>query len=432
MPVVVARMRDSGRMHRLIAAGAVVVLVAGGCTSSNEIPAGIAVSTTVPVETTTTLVTPTTVATPTTRISPGTTTTTSTTTTTTLPELQGVSIEVVGDGFDQPVFVAPGLSSGELLVVEREGVVVSIDRSGERTVFLDLSGVVGSSGIEQGLLGFALHPIDGDRLFVYYTLPSDDSTLIEIPLAGGVPDPDRSTTILTFEQPTNRHNAGMLQFGPDGYLYLSLGEGGAATTHAQDPATLLSSILRIDVDGGMPYAVPADNPFVDGGGAAEVWAYGLRNPWRFAIDDVAGMMYIADVGHSDWEEINVVPLEQAGYNFGWSVMEGTHCFSSSDCSSDGLVLPVIEYSHADGCSITGGFVYRGSAIPEIDGHFFYSDWCTGFIRSFRYEDGRVVDERDWTAELGFSGQVNSFGLDGDGELLIATWGGTVYRLVPVR
>ncbi len=414
--------------RRVITAAVVVVLVGGACASridSTSIPGSTApavrdVTTTLPSV-------PTTVA----AVATSTTATSTSTTTTTLPELQGVILEVVGDGFDQPVFVTPGVA-GELLVVEREGLVVSVDDTGGRTPFLDLTGVVGSSGIEQGLLGLALHPVDRDRMFVYYTLPSDDSVLVEVPLTGGVPDPERSTTIMSFEQPTNRHNAGMIQFGPDGYLYLSLGEGGEASTHAQNPGTLLSSILRIDVDGGSPYAVPSDNPFVNGGGAPEVWAFGLRNPWRFAIDAGSGMVYVADVGHSDWEEINVVPLERGGDNFGWSIMEATHCFSSSGCSSDGLVLPVLEYSHSEGCSVTGGFVYRGSAIPELDGHYFYSDWCTGFIRSFRYEDGGVADERDWTDELAFSGQVNSFGLDGNGELLIATWDGTVYRLLPVR
>ncbi|MDH5372412.1 MAG: PQQ-dependent sugar dehydrogenase [Acidimicrobiia bacterium] len=360
--------------------------------------------------------------------------TSTTTTTEPLPPLERLSLEVVADRLDQPVFVAPGPDRNVLLVVEREGIIRIVDSDGavEDLPFLDLTDVVGSSGIEQGLLGMALHPVDVSRMFVYYSLPSNDTVLAELPIAGELPDIGGLTEILRFEQPTERHNAGMIQFGPDGYLYLSLGEGGAASTHAQDPNTLLSSILRLDVDGGAPYLVPADNPFVGGGGAPEVWAFGLRNPWRFDIDPVDGLMYIADVGHSDWEEIDVVSLDGGGYNFGWLTMEGSHCFSSTDCDTDGLELPAAEYPHSEGCSVTGGYVYRGSAIPEIEGHYFYGDWCTGFIRSFRYVDGAVVDERDWTDELGFSGQVNSFGLDAAGELLIATWDGTVYRVVPIR
>ena len=360
--------------------------------------------------------------------------TTTTSTTAPLPELKGLTLETVGEGFDQPSFVLANPLGGQLLVVEREGVVESLEADGTvgEEPFLDLTGVVGSSGIEQGLLGMAFHPSDESRLFVYFTLPSDDSVLAEIPLVEGLPDVSELVELIRFEQPTNRHNAGMVLFGPDGYLYLSLGEGGEASTHAQNPDTLLSSILRLDIDGGVPSVVPPDNPFADGGGAPEVWAFGLRNPWRFDIDPVGGLVYIADVGHSEWEEINVVPLADGGYNFGWLAMEGTHCFSSAECESDGFELPFVEYPHPDGCSVTGGYVYRGSAIPELDGHYFYGDWCSGFIRSFRYSDGVAVDERDWTDELGFKGQVNSFGLDSSGEILIATWDGTIYRLTPVR
>lgn len=414
----------------------VVILVAGACSGAEEsssISAAMAStessafnsaeptatsSSTIVTVTTATTGSPTTTALP--------------TTTTTLADLQGLALETVAEGLDQPVLVMPNPGTGRLLVVEREGLVREIGDGGAVATqpYLDLTGTVGSSGIEQGLLGMALHP-GGARLFVYYTLPSDDSVLAEIALVEGRPQSDTLTELIRFEQPTSRHNAGMIQFGPDGYLYLSLGEGGAAGTHSQDPETLLSSILRLDVDGGTPYSIPSDNPFVGGGGAPEVWAFGLRNPWRFAIDASEGLMYIADVGHSEWEEVNVVPLDPVGYNFGWVTMEGSACFSGS-CDPTGLVLPALEYPHPEGCSITGGFVYRGEAIPEIDGHYFYADWCTGFIRSFRYENGAATDLRDWTAELGFSGQVNSFGLDASGELLIATWEGIVYRIVPRR
>ena len=206
-------------------------------------------------------------------------------------------------------------------------------------------------------------------------------------------DPSSEIQLLTFDKPTTRHNGGMLQFGPDGYLWMSLGEGGAASVNSQDPNRLLSSILRLDVDSGEPYGIPEDNPFAGGGGAPEVWAKGLRNPWRFSID--GDLIYIGDVGHEDFEEIDIVPLDGAPYNFGWLRMEGTSCFQRGcDAVAEGLTLPVVEYTHAEGCSVTGGFVYRGAAIPELDGHYFYGDWCGEWIRSFRYEGGEVTGPPD--------------------------------------
>jgi hypothetical protein len=398
--------------------------------SDGEFVVSSTITTSAPTPTVTTVV-PTTVAAPSVSSVEATTTTT---TVEPLPPLQGVALEFVTEGLDQPVFVLPQPGTDRLLVVEREGVVQVVGRDGvvQDAPYLDLSSVIGSSSIEQGLLGMAFHPGNPERVFVYYTLPSNTSVLAEIPIVDGEPAVAEIIELLRFEQPTERHNAGMIEFGPDGYLFLALGEGGAAGTHAQDPNTLLSSILRLDLDRGEPYAVPADNPFAGGGGAPEVWAYGLRNPWRFSIDPLERLVYIGDVGHSDWEEIDVVSLDGGGFNFGWASMEGTHCFSTSDCDTAGLELPVLEYPHSDGCSVTGGYVYRGAAIPELTGHYFYGDWCSGFIRSFRFENGAVFDEHDWTEELGFSGQVNSFGVDAEGELLIATWEGTIYRLVPLR
>jgi glucose/arabinose dehydrogenase len=209
---------------------------------------------------------------------------------------------------------------------------------------------------------------------------------------------------------------------------MSLGEGGAASVNSQDPSRLLSAILRLDVDGGEPYAIPPDNPYQDGEGAPEVWAKGLRNPWRFTIDE--DLLYIADVGHSDYEEIDVVPLSGAPYNFGWLRMEGTHCFQPGcDPAAENLTLPVLEYTHDEGCSITGGFVYRGEAIPELRGHYFYADWCGAWVRSFRYAEGEVLDH-----QLRFedAGQINSFGVDSQGELYVLTYEGDVKKIVPLR
>jgi glucose/arabinose dehydrogenase len=184
------------------------------------------------------------------------------------------------------------------------------------------------------------------------------------------------------------------------------------------------------VDGGDPYGIPADNPFADGGGAPEVWAKGLRNPWRFAIDPVERLIYIGDVGHERWEEVDVASLDDGGLNFGWLRMEGSQCFQSGcDAIAEGLTLPVLEYSHDEGCSITGGFPYRGADIPELSGHYFYADWCGAWVRSFRYGAGTANDQREWFTGVG---QIDSFGMDGSGEIYLLTWEGAVFRIVAQR
>ena len=385
---------------------------------------------------TTSTTTTTTTAPSSTTVAATTTTGAPTTTTTTLAPLTGLVLDPVTDAVSQPTFLTAPADDERLFVVERIGRirVIAADETLLEEPFLDLTDRVDSGGIETGLLGLAFHPdyaVNG-RLFAYYFHGGTTTRLVEYRVSDDPNRADRESerTILEFDQPTNRHNGGMLQFGPDGYLYVSLGEGGAAGTHAQHPETLLSSILRLDVDGDDPYAVPPDNPFVDGGGAPEVWAYGLRNPWRFAIDPIERILYIADVGHGDWEEIDVVPLAEGGHNFGWLRMEGTHCFRlGCDPVAEGLTLPVAEYSHDEGCSITGGFPYRGAAIPELAGSYFYSDWCGGWIRSLRVEGGEVVDETLWLEDVG---QVNAFGMDADGELYVLTWDGRVSRLLPIR
>jgi hypothetical protein len=307
--------------------------------------------------------------------------------------------------------------------------------------FLDLRDRVGSNGIEQGLLGLAFHPeyATNGRLFVYHVDTSGNRQLSEYTVSDDPNRADRDSEKVIFELPQPaasvdiRHYAGAVHFGPDGYLYVSLGDGADGKNQGQDPNTMYASIVRLDVDSGDPYTIPPTNPFVGGGGAAEVWAYGLRNPWRFSIDAAAELLFVADVGQSNWEEVDVVPLGEGGYNFGWPVTEGNHCFSPADCDMTGITLPVFEYDHSNrSCSITGGFVYRGSAIPEVAGHYFYADWCGLWVRSFRYETGAVVDEQDWSDDLVEAGQINSFGVDGFGELYIANFEGTIARIVPVR
>ncbi len=346
------------------------------------------------------------------------------------PPLQGLDAELVARGFDQPILVASAPGTNALFVVEREGVVKVVeDGAVADTPLVDLRDQLLSRSIEQGLLGLAFHPDYGSngRLYVYFTTPSGDSRLGELTAAEPtVADPDSLRPVLDIEQPGERHNAGMVAFGPEGLLYLALGDGGAGGEPAQDTSSLLGSIVRLDVDGGDPYAIPPGNPFDD-----EIWVYGLRNPWRFSIDAPSGLVYIGDVGQDTFEEVNVVPLDGAGTNFGWVEMEGDRCFRLG-CRTEGLTLPVHQYTHADGCSITGGHVYRGTAIPELAGHYFYADWCSGLVRSLRVEDGEVSDEQDWTAELGELGQVTSFGVDGAQELYAVNWDGELYRIVPVR
>jgi glucose/arabinose dehydrogenase len=222
-------------------------------------------------------------------------------------------------------------------------------------------------------------------------------------------------------------------FGPDGFLYLALGDGGGSGdpgNRGQDLSDLLGSILRIDVRSSEPYTLPADNPFLQSG-APEVWSYGLRNPWRFSFDRSTGDLYVADVGEGQWEEINVSTAADGGgrgVNYGWNIMEGSDCFRESGCDQTGLTLPIFEYNHQEGCSVTGGYVYRGSAIPALQGHYFYADYCQGWVRSLRYESGTVVDQTEWPS-LTPGGTVLSFGEDAAGELYVLA-GGKVSRIVP--
>ncbi len=362
------------------------------------------------------------------------TATTTSTTTTTLPSspLQGLTFEVVATGFVRPNYALPLPGTDVLLVMAADGTVWRVlEGAVDPEPYLDLSDTVLDTGIEQGLLGMAFHPQDPSRLFVYFTDSDEDANLVELQATTAGADAATAKTILRVEQPANRHQAGMLTFGPDGYLYLSSGDGGDGGTQGQNPGSVLGTILRIDVDGGAPYAIPPDNPFVDGGGAAEVLVYGLRNPWRISIDPVTELLFIGDVGQDSWEEINVVPLDLHPYNFGWPLTEGAHCFLERGCDPTDFDGPTLEFNHDDGCSVTGGFVYRGAAIPEIAGQYFYSDWCGRWVRSFVYANGDAIEQQEW-AGLGGFGQINSFGLDADGELLVTTWGGELARIVPVR
>lgn len=360
-----------------------------------------------------------------------------------LGPLEEVTLDLVSDGFQQPSALAAPDGDDRLFIVQRVGVIRILDET--RTMldpaFLDLTDRVLAGGIEQGLLGLDFHPnyADNGRFFVYYVDKGGNRQLSEFAVSDdpNIADPDSEQIIFEYEQPPDatdiRHYGGNVAFGPDGYLWVSMGDGADSRAQAQDPSTPYGTIVRIDVDSGDPYGIPPDNPFVDGGGMPDVWAYGLRNPWRFAIDPVDRLIYIADVGHADQEEVNVVSIDEGGYNFGWSDMEGDRCFHLSDCDPDDYTSPVLTYTHEEGLSITGGYVYRGAEIPEIHGTYFYSDWVNQWIKSFRYVDGEVTEEQDWTEDLGGPvGSVTSFGLDGHGELYITTYEGGVYKFTAVR
>lgn len=352
------------------------------------------------------------------------------------------SLELVVDGLSGPTHLsAPPGDADRLFIVEQEG-RVRIVREGTllSEPFLDISSNVRTGG-ERGLFSIAFHPdyASNGYFFVNYTDDEGDTRVERYTVASDpdVADPASASLILGVDQPYGNHNGGQLAFGPDGMLYIGMGDGGDGDGPAdpegngQNPETLLGSILRIDVDGGTPYAIPADNPFATHESyAPETWAYGLRNPWRFSFDRQTGDLYIADVGDSDKEEVSFQPAASGGgENYGWSIMEGTDCFDPpSDCDQSGLVLPVYEYSHPEGCSITGGFVYRGTELPELSGRYFFGDFCGGWIRSFRVEDGEAVDVVDHEPDFGTLSQLSSFGEDALGQLYVMTLDGELYRL----
>lgn len=357
----------------------------------------------------------------------------------TTPQADGtLALEVVTDQLESPVYLTtPPGDPDRLFILEKAGRVrVVHDGILMEEPFLDITAETSAEG-ERGLLGLAFHPqyAANGRFFVHHTDIDGDTRLLRYEAASAnLADPASATVLLQVEQPFSNHNGGQIAFGPDGMLYVGLGDGGSGGDPAgngQDPSTLLGAILRLDVDAASPYAVPADNPFVDDpDGADEVWAYGLRNPWRFSFDRVRGDLYIGDVGQSQVEEVSVQAAGSAGGdNYGWNVMEGSRCFEADSCDTSGLVLPVHEYEHPEGCSITGGYVYRGSALSWMEGRYLFGDFCAGFIRSFVLSGGDATDVTDHTAELGDVGRLASFGEDADGELYVLDIQGVVYRIV---
>jgi glucose/arabinose dehydrogenase len=346
----------------------------------------------------------------------------------------GLTLQRVASGLQDPLFVTAPPGDSRLFVVEQPG-RIRIIKDGRvlPRPFLDLTDRVRSGG-ERGLLSLAFHPryATNGFLFVNYTDLHGDTRVERYTVSR---DRDRANAssghlVLKVGQPFSNHNGGLVMFGPDGMLYVGMGDGGGGGDpfgNGQKRSSLLGKLLRLDVDRGDPYAVPRDNPFAGRAGwRGEIWAYGLRNPWRFCFDRVSGLLYIADVGQNLWEEIDVVPARAPGLDYGWNVMEGGHCFGSGRCDSRGRVMPAVEYGHDQGCSITGGFVYRGGSIPALTGHYLYADYCRGWIRSFKYQRGGVSDHREWRGLD--PGQVMSFGEDAAGELYLCSQSGDVYRL----
>jgi glucose/arabinose dehydrogenase len=302
------------------------------------------------------------------------------------------------------------------------------------TPFLDIISLVNSSGSEQGLLGLAFHPRYSENgfFYVHYSDLNGDTAIARYQVSAdpNVADPTTASMLLQIDQPYSNHNGGHLLFGPDGYLYIGMGDGGSGGDphgNGQNPTALLGKMLRIDVDGGSPYAIPWDNPFVNTPDArGEIWATGLRNPWRYSFDRLTGDLYIADVGQNEYEEVNFAPLGTSGLNYGWNRMEGTHCFRADDCDRDGLVLPIGEYDHDEGCSITGGNVYRGSAYPALFGGYFFGDFCSGRIWSLHRDAGGAWIQ---TELLESDAEISAFGEDTNGELYLTSMGdGAIYQL----
>jgi glucose/arabinose dehydrogenase len=349
---------------------------------------------------------------------PGTTSSTSTASSTTAPATTPSTLaldetvlayQVVAD-LDFPVQLTarPGDQHG--YVITKNGLVWLFDGTAVAAEpVLDISDRVLNDG-EQGLLSIALHPEDPNRLYLHYSDPVGDTVVSEFTLSSPAQaDPGSERVLLQVDQPAANHNGGMIQFTPDGALLLGLGDGGGANDrfgNGQNPDTLLGGLVTMSVDGD-----PQPSKF----------ATGLRNPWRFWIDGET--TFIADVGQNSIEEVSVTPL-QPGLNYGWPLFEGLQCFNCSSGDEVGLVAPVLEVEHGDAgtCSITGGIVYRGAALPQLNGHYFYSDYCGGYLRSFIYADGAAGDLRDWTDQVGLAGAVTGFGADGAGEMYVTTTG----------
>jgi glucose/arabinose dehydrogenase len=358
----------------------------------------------------------------------------------TVPTSTSLKLQNVASNLASPVFLgAPRGDTNRLFVVEQGGTIKVLERTSGTVLatFLTVAGI--TSGGERGLLGLAFDPNynANGRFYIHYTDANGAiiiARFLASPTNPNLADPLSQIILVSIPHPTfANHNGGMLAFGPDGCLYAAIGDGGSSgdpNNNAQNLGSRLGKILRIDPSTGTACTSRTVNPFVLSGGDQLVWSYGLRNPWRFAFD--GDDLYIGDVGQGAREEINVSAGLNAGkgLNFGWRLMEGSACFNpSTNCNNGGLTLPILDYAHDNGaCSITGGYVYRGQAAPTIQGTYFYADFCAGFVRSFRLNNGSAIDRTEWP--LLASSSITSFGQDGLGELYITSRGGNLFRIVP--
>lgn len=355
-----------------------------------------------------------------------------------------LQLQQVASGLVQPVNLVAPPGDRRLFILERPGrIKILSDGAILQQPFIDLRPIV-EFGNELGLLGMAFHPdyATNGRFYLYYTAEVEpdepgrvaDTVIAELQVSAdpNVADPTSERRLLVIPQPANNHNGGHIAFGPDGYLYIGLGDGGSTRLNSQLLTTPYGAMLRIDVDGGDPYAVPPDNPFVGVPGVVDaIWLYGLRNPWRWSFDAATGDLYIADVGAATTEEISVKLAGTAGGdNFGWPVFEGDQCMDGPCDDPTPYVAPSVVYDHNDGrCAVVGGYVYRGACLPDVQGWYVYADYCSGQMWKFELADGAATNVTELTSQVGVVDRITTFGVDATGELYLAKINGSVYRLV---
>ncbi len=359
------------------------------------------------------------------------------------PRNDAYEFVLVSDDLSDPTYLTHA-NDERLFVVEKPGRIQILSRDGkkESTPFLDITELVESGGSEQGLLSMVFSPdyTDSGEFYVYYNDSNGDTAVARYRVAADNPnlaDPESAEIILQVADPYPNHNGGLMKFGPDGYLYIGIGDGGSANDpqkNGQNLATLLGKLLRIEVVGQETYAIPPDNPFLETEAVRpEIWASGLRNPWRFAFDAVTGDLYIADVGQNLYEEVNFQPASsRGGENYGWNFYEGNHAFENAEAANkDSLTFPVVELEHVvevevwnSICSITGGEVYRGQKLPTLQGKYLYGDWCAGTIWTLEQQGDSWQNEKFMDTDF----NISSFGVDSDGELYLLSFGSEVWRL----
>lgn len=361
------------------------------------------------------------------------------------PQSNSLRLQPISTSLSAPVFMtAPANDTGRLFIVEQGGLIRIFNVTTSSllaTPFLDISGLI-SAGGEEGLLGMAFDPeyAVNRQFYVYYTNTAGNIVIalyLRAATSANLADSSSATPLLTVAHPTfSNHNGGMLAFGPDGCLYAGIGDGGSEgdpDNNGQSLSSLLGKLLRLNPDTGTPCNNVIINPFPFPG-VQHVWSLGLRNPWRFSFDRQTGDLYIGDVGQDAREEIDVAVAPNAGrqVNYGWRLMEGLLCFNpSSNCNPGNLTLPVLDYSHLNGaCSVTGGYVYRGSVRPDLQGTYFYGDFCAGFVKSFRHQNGQATEQTEWPLLSPPGSFVTSFGEDAAGELYVMTLGGGLFKIVP--